>query len=146
MRREPSVQHKLKQVLYRHLQKRLRANFRRVPAACRYNREVGDQNVGVCMFKTDGIPRGTLCDARYEGVSVSKNCPWHEPRQTTDEIKVEFRVLFEDAHRGLLGVAFPDVAALMWVLDPEDESPVLEQAVETTLGLFNTEPVEEEQG
>lgn len=146
MRREPSVQHKLKQVLYRHLQKRLRANFRTVPTACRHNREVGDSNVGVCVFKSDGRPRGTLCDARYEGIPVAKNCPWFEPRQTAEEIKTEFRVIFEEPHRGLLGVAFPDVAALLWVLDPEDEGPVLEQAVDTTLALFRGEHAPDEAG
>ncbi|OHD26980.1 MAG: hypothetical protein A2Y38_08165 [Spirochaetes bacterium GWB1_59_5] len=136
MRREGTVQHKLKQVLYRHLQKRLRANFRLVPQACRHNREVGDSNVGVCMVTVEGRLRGTLCDARYEGIPVAKACPWFEPRQTKDEIQAEFRVIFGDPHRGLLGVAFPDVAALLWVLDPETDSPVLNDAVDTTLALF----------
>lgn len=139
MRHEPSVQHKLKQVLYRHLQKHLRANFRRVPQSCRYNREVGDSAVGVCIYQAEGRPRGMLCDARYEGIAVAKSCSWFEPRHSAEEIKAEFRSIFEEPHRGLLGVAFPDVAALLWVLDPEDESPILEQAMETTLNLFQGE-------
>lgn len=155
MRRESTVQHKLQQVLYRHLQRRLRENFKQKPSSCRYNRSFGSGvPVGVCVLcRGDSGPRGVTCDERSGGNAQAEACPWFEPRQTKDEIRAEFKAVFSQPDRGLTAAAFPDVAALLWVLDPEEEQPVMEGATtdalaqadqpEDTLALFAGEPSDE---
>jgi hypothetical protein len=142
VRQESSVQHKLKQAIYRHLQKVLRENFRQRPESCRHHRTFGDASVGVCGFQFEGIPRGSLCDSRYDGVSTAKSCPWFEVRQTKEEVKAEFRSLFEQPDRGILAAAYPEVASLLWVLDSEEEAS-LAQAVNTVMDLYEREETEE---
>lgn len=119
------IRQQLKQVIFRHLQKELRGNFRRHPGTCRHNIEVplGDGlTVGVCNFMVNGDPRRVLCDARNHGVEQAHDCGLWEPWRSKDEVKSGFRTLIDSGDRGLIAVRYPDVAALMWVLGIADVS------------------------
>jgi hypothetical protein len=47
-------------------------------------------------------------------------CKWWEALRTKEEIKSEFRTLMASGNRGKIASLYPDVAALMWVLDGVD--------------------------
>lgn len=128
MRTEKQTRKQLSQVLYRHLQRRLRSNFKHRPHTCSHNRTspVGKFEVGVC-----GHPRAQdreeipvapfLCDSRCPvEVHQAKECPWWEPLATKKTVKDEFQALIESGDRGHIAAEYPDVAALMWVLDAQE--------------------------
>lgn len=124
MRSEGQVKQQLKQVAYRHLQKRLRENFRQRPDTCAHNGavildEAAGTTVGLCgLINPDGTPRNVPCDARISGCSeMARECPLWAPIQTKAEIKAEFTALLQSADRGVIAAQYPDIAALMWVLD-----------------------------
>lgn len=130
MRTEGQTKHKLKQVLFRHLQKRLRLSFRRRPETCFHNRTLegeGGLQVGIC-----GFPKGKscLCDCRLpEGLDRARDCLWWEPRRGKEEVKAEFRDLVESPDRGAIAAEYPDVAALLWVLGDANMKDTVQEAV-----------------
>lgn len=124
MRSEGQVRHQLKQVIYRHLQKRLRENFRQRPSNCAHNREVvldpeTGASVGLCgVLHADGTARNVPCDARIPGCSEMANkCSLFHPLLTKEEVKAEYNEILRSGDRGVIAAHFPDIAALLWVLD-----------------------------
>jgi len=123
MRSEGQVKHQLQQVLYRHLQKRLRANFKLRPGTCLYNQPVlgsSGFSVDVCHYQETA---GTVCDVRIDPMRA-KACPHWEPHQGKEAIRAEFRDLIESGERGRIAVEYPDVAALLWVLNESPQEPL----------------------
>lgn len=132
MRSEGQVRHQLKQVTFRHLQKRLRENFRQRPDTCSHNMafvldEATGTTVGMCGYLSEeGCPRNVPCDARLPGGSeMARECPLWEAIQTKDQIKAEFKALVQNEDRGLVAAQYPDIAALLWVLDSAGETPAV---------------------
>ena len=124
MRAEGQIKQQLKQVTYRHLQKRLRENFRQRPDTCGHNVEVmldgsTGASVGLCgVMSVEGVRRNVPCDARIAGCSeMARECPLFIPLQTRDEVKSEFYAIIQSGDRGVIASHFPDVAAMLWVLD-----------------------------
>lgn len=133
MKSESEVRQKLKQVIYRHLKKRLRSNFKRTPNRCLHNTSVElepGQTVGICVFHQSTGPRGVPCDSRMGGFEQAQKCPLFEPLQTKQEVKEVFRALVESEERGPLAAEYPDVAALMWVLDQDDRGTLVPDGIE----------------
>lgn len=137
MRSEGQIRHQLRQVTFRHLQKRLRENFRQRPDNCTFNMGymTNGKIHGVCGFQEDGEPRMVPCDSRFPGCAdMARKCPLWQPLRTKEDIKQEFLLLLQ-GDRGLLAAQYPDIAALMWVLNStgegltaaEIEAPVPEQ-------------------
>lgn len=125
LRSPGQIRHKLKQVIYRHMQKELREAFKQVPEGCGYNGSQSLKNLGVvqlCLYlNEDGKPRKSLCDSRmWNGVEQARSCPLWTPKRTKETIKAEFRTLIASGDRGEIAARFPDVAALMWVLEGAD--------------------------
>lgn len=122
------VRHQLRQVMFRHLQRELRDNFRVAPETCVHNYEEAftegpPGRVGVCRYEGDGqpSPQGRVCDGRVAGCRrFAKACPMWRPIRTKDEVKFDFRDLMTATDRGRIASYYPDVAALMWVLDGVD--------------------------
>jgi len=136
MKEEAAIRQKLKQVLLRHLQKRLREVFRRRPRTCLHNHSFdlgrpGDE-VGMCFFILNGKPRGIPCDERIEGhgVEQAKRCPYWEPRRGKEDVRAEFRSTLESGNLGVIAAEFPDTAALMWVLEEGPDIGEIEDALE----------------
>ena len=120
MRSEGQVRHQLKQVIYRHRQYLLRENFRKLPERCRHNVEAQKQTfpIRICGYPTETRPKFYVCDPRLDWcVEQARVCRWWEACKTREEIKNEFQRLITSPDRGPLAAAFPDIAALMWVLD-----------------------------
>lgn len=125
MRSQGQVRHKLKQVLFRHLQKKLRLALRRRPDTCAYNKVVGGDSIQV--FACD-CPEssGKLCDARLPvSLEQALTCPWWQSSKSKEELKAEFKQLIESPDRGAVAAEYPDVAALLWVLDEDVSDAVL---------------------
>ena len=133
------VRHQLQQVMYRHLQRELRENFKSSPENCRHNvftAIAGSvERIGVCRFEGPleagmATPRGKVCDTRVAGCPVqARACKGWTALRTKDEVKSEFRALMS-SDRGTIAARYPDVAALMWVLDGVDFMDVLRLAEE----------------
>ena len=112
---EGQVRHKLKQVLYRHLQKRIRAGLRKYPATCLHNQrvEVEGRVLGFARCSIDG---SRVCDeCLVGGAKTARGCGDWSPRQTKEEIRVAFEALCSKG-RAVVAFHFPDAGALMWVL------------------------------
>ncbi len=134
MKSEGAIRRQLKQVLYRHLQRRLRANFKKAPHTCSHNHEVELERgtVRICRYTDDRTDGGRVCDVQVDGGARSRDCPFWMPLKSKEDIKVAFRAVLSTGVRSQIATDFPDAAALMWVLDetpnleedePEDEEP-----------------------
>jgi hypothetical protein len=117
------VRQKLKQVMYRHLKKRLKALFKRKPSSCLFNESVDlsdGSSICLCHFREvpEAPPRQVLCDGRHRGSVrfAQEDCPWWEPGRTKEVVKAEFQKLMRSEDRGLIAAEYPDIAALLWVL------------------------------
>ncbi len=145
VRNPGQIRQQLKQVLFRHLQKLLRANFRQAPESCRHNHVQSIMGtgvtVGVCRWDqqlkgkddTRRSPRGKLCDSRVFGcTNMAGACSWWEALRTKEEIRNDFKLLIASGDRGKIASLYPDVAALMWVLDGID--------IATTVAELDTDP------
>jgi len=135
MRSQGQIQHQLKQVVFRHLQKKLRANFKKRPDTCGHNRQVELDDctvVHLCgVLASDGTPRNVPCDARIPGCSeMARECPLWVPVKTKDEVKAEFHGVIQSGDRGLIASEYPDIAALLWVLDDPQGIPTVAESDE----------------
>lgn len=129
MRTDGEVRQKLKQVVFRHLKKRLKNAFKQAPDTCLHNatlepvdRHEEAPGIQACVFTTDGVPRGVVCDFRYDNGARARGCGLWEPRTDREAVKEEYNELLSSEDRGLVAAAYPDLAALMWVLD--EDSPL----------------------
>jgi len=142
MKTEGEIRQKLKQVIFRHLKARLRSNFKPSPGSCIHNVLVSLRNggeVGVCHY-TDpsGIPRGVVCDEQVDEGVRAQECPLWVPSRTKSEVREDFQELLGSSDRGKIAAEYPDIAALIWVLqdealggaDPEGGMPALEVSPE----------------
>jgi len=120
---EGEVRQKLKQVIFRLRKKHVEAVFRKAPETCRHNSTLEPMpreeipGVQACFYTTDGVPRGVVCDVRFDNGARARSCSLWEPRGDKEQVKTEFHEVMESGNRGLIASKFPDVAALMWVLD-----------------------------
>jgi len=135
------TQHKLKQILFRHLQKKIRAIFR--PSGCIHNKPgtFREQTMGMCHYSNRG-KHLIVCDSEVDGcIQAAVNCSWFKPKMSKEEVKATFKELAGDpSRRGHLAYEYPDAAALMWVLgdigdldeylDLEDPGQILQKELE----------------
>ena len=165
MRTEGQIRHKLKQVLYRHLQRRLRENFKRAPENCYYNgapKPLGEgavplegygptiptdiQPYRVCLYALSPEGQmtarewpGACCDLRLDPEQPHR-CPYFKGRLTKEEVRAEF-VEFLSRPRGEVAAEFPDVVALLWVLGEGESLPVLDEDEDDEGSEDSSEPV-----
>ena len=146
MKRETEVKRKLRQVIFRHLKKAVEDTLTPLPSSCLHNRVLtrsDGSEIGVCGFPRStlkpGFPRDreflsadeaeVICDASIpKGLARARVCPMWEPLFTRSEAKAVFKSDFAaliDQGRPAVALHYPDVAALMWVLDEADEEDVL---------------------
>lgn len=133
MRLRSEIKKQLRQVTYRHLQKLLRDNFKKKPQTCAHNTrcvvEGNDTAVYVCGYiKPGGHPRNVLCDRRVPGcLDMARQCDLWSPAMSKDDIKDRFHGMVQSGDRGLIASKYPDIAALMWVLDGDSDLPSEEE-------------------
>lgn len=153
LRTEAAIRHKLKQAVYRHLQRELRQALRRRPHTCTFNRNLTVQpgvQVGVCLTKRF---RYRVCDANVrdvdgiDGVGWAKICPEWKPPETKEQIKerltTHIQDLLGDEDRGPLAAAYPDLAALVWAMDPSGKNTNRDEADNPLAWLWEGEGEEE---
>jgi hypothetical protein len=117
MRTEGQIRQQLKQVLFRHLQRELRQNFKRCPEGCQHNRIRylgGEQGLGICGLDPKQL---LICDQKLGGDIQAQTCPKWQALRSKEQIKTEFRALIASGDRGRIAARYPDVVAMMWVLD-----------------------------
>jgi len=121
MRTQEQIKQQLKQVVFRHRQRKLRDLFKHKPTTCCNNRKVplGVAHVRLCgVLNPAGIPRNVPCDSRIVGCDdMARECPLWGPRRDKADVKAEYHALIRSGDRGLIAAEYPDIAALMWVLD-----------------------------
>lgn len=171
MKTEGQIKHKFKQAKFRHFQKRSKAGFKRVPCNCMYNKRFvsdGGKTVGMCHYQNMCEVMNValaidwkiiICDDEMpEGVEQAKICPVFEPRQSKQDIKNEIDEILTEQPLSVVAHHFPDLVALLWVLDQENEvsewltasdsweDTTPQQPIEEKpdVGLKNPEPIPEE--
>lgn len=129
MRNRKEILKKLRQVRFRHLKKLTRTGMSRRPCNCVYNVTLGDGSkpkepaVGVCTFKVlEGRSPDGVCDEKFGGNARASSCPVFEANRTAEDIREEFDAFLAEASFGEIAYHFPDMAALLWVLNQTPES------------------------
>ena len=145
LRTEGQIKQKLKQVMFRHLQKLLRAKlFRKRPDTCLHNRPSVEGGVKVweCARQSPEVYR-RVCDSRFGNCLLfAKTCPCWEHKGSKKEVQEKFRALMESKDMGAIASEYPDTAALLWVLG-EDAPDVVQEVVDDVGKLSEAELWEE---
>jgi hypothetical protein len=143
VRNPGQIRQQLKQVIFRHLQRELKESFKRTPERCRFNQDHDVKGLGIvhlCMFadRDKDKPRKMLCDTRqWGGLRQARNCSQWSPKLSKELIKARFRDRLADPVQRVQH--YPDIAALMWVLD----GGVLEEVRSAEVEFDQTELVPE---
>jgi len=147
MKKAAEIKRKLKQVLYRHRKKYVEEGLRRRPANCTHNAviEIGDPSrsnrthLRICTWgiedaKEPGAFRqedggewnAVTCDESLGGRKQCRDCPTFECGSEAEDLKAAFATMLgvdgTEVDIGWIAKQYPDVAALMWVLDSEPHS------------------------
>ncbi len=108
--------------MFRHIQRRLRRAFRKCAETCFHNKSYNSSqlSVGVCYHPEN---KGSLCDDRFPDLAQGiKSCSLWEAAQGKQQIKADFLDSVESRSRGDIAADYPDIAALLWVLDENADS------------------------
>jgi hypothetical protein len=109
------IAQKLKQAQFRHVKREVRRLMKTAPENCTSNRtltlDMGP--VGVCSLDCQ------VCDLRFEDRSAT--CDLFEQKHAADEVKASLREFFKIRLTSEIAVRFPDVAALRWAMQEEEE-------------------------
>jgi hypothetical protein len=126
MKSEGNIRQKLKQAKYRHRQKFMEKALKRKPCNCKFNRSLSNvpnpfpyRGWGFCSLYIDDPEewQGLICDDRMDKTNQAPDCPKFEFVLDPDELKDAFKDKFDSFSIGEIAAEYPDVAALMWVLD-----------------------------
>ena len=132
-----TIKHKINQVRYRHLKRQLEAELGQEPQNCLYNAELPDHAVpassthrgapahkplSICLYGADDPKtwRHTVCDERADEGARAKKCEMFCARRTKDEVKRDFYTDLAAMTLPEVAYQYPDMAALLWVLDASD--------------------------
>lgn len=142
MKPEGQIKHKLAQVRFRHLKRETRTGLSRRSGNCKFNGLIdlpGHENLGVCLHSAEDPAcwNGGSCDDTLD--DRASRCPLFETLNTKESIRDEFDSFLEKADRAHIAERYPDMAALLWVLDldkpgdlPEEDESELEGVQPTT--------------
>jgi hypothetical protein len=119
------VRTQLKQVSFRHLKKQLEVGLRPRPHNCAFNRTIHHPNLiagdkgpcGMCIHPD--LEGERLCDTAWGGVEKAKECSLFQPTVAKDDIKSAFKEWLATAQLHEVAEKYPDMAALLWVLQAE---------------------------
>lgn len=123
MKTEAQIKHKLSQVRFRHLKREVRTGLSRRPENCRHNGRINLPVYGpsgICLLKTEGAER-VLCDEILEDRAPS--CDAFECLHSKGSLKKRFDDFLKSSDRAHIAEQYPDMAALLWVLDVEHPEP-----------------------
>jgi len=130
MKSEGKVRHQLAQVIFRYRKKMVAAELSPVAHNCVHNRRSAllGKTLGVCGYK-EGQPEAlrVVCDVNL-CPDVARACSFFQPRSTPEALKELFHLQLESllaqaqhGQPGYLAHHYPDVAALLWVLEEDPQ-------------------------
>lgn len=138
MRSESEIKGKLKEVKYRYLKKKIKQSRKHIPQNCIYNVEVpsdriSDLVIGTCTHeRTDewievfGETANRVCDINFDGQAKCKSCPFFAWKKDKNEIKESFDQELLNLSAAELGLNYPELITLFWVLeDDADVDPLI---------------------
>ena len=123
MKSEGTIRHKLKQVRFRHLKRKIESVLGHRPENCAHNIpfDAGDDVVRVCAVQIDITDRrGVVCDERFGGCARAAKCPPFTPARSKDQVRSEFYADLVGMTLPEIAYNYPDMAALLWVLSDDD--------------------------
>ena len=131
MKTEAAIRHKLKQVRFRHLKKRMEADLHCSPENCIHHTDAllrlptlgGTMQVGVCGHES---LKGSICDTAAYG-NRDRTCPLFQLAQTKEQSKDAFVTELSSMALPEIAAQYPDMAALLWALS---EDMVTDSSVE----------------
>lgn len=131
MKGEGQIKQKVKQVVFRHRKAYIRRGMARHPENCVFNEQIhlpvhmaNRASLRVCGYCPEGgEPSKVMCDATMGGERQAAECPVFQAHKSAEELKEEFndKLGIEGGppkEIGYIAQAYPDVAALLWVLGP----------------------------
>lgn len=131
MKSEGKVRHQLAQVIFRHRKKMVAAGLAPTAPNCAHNRHLAlyGKVMGICGLN-EGTPswNRVACDQNL-CPEVARTCPFFTPARPPAELKVLFQQQLENllsqaqqGQPGYLAHQYPDVAALLWVLEDDPKA------------------------
>lgn len=135
MRSEGQIRHKLKQVTFRHLQREIRTSLSCRPENCAHNRAVRlpAGEVRFCDIHVDEDGLHQVCDESHNGLTQARDCQDFDCANTKENVQADFKLFLQTSEVGAIAARYPDIAALMWVLNgemvevPEDEPTAVQE-------------------
>lgn len=105
---------KMKQVRYRHIKREIEGLLRKTPRNCANNSQLQTKSgsLGVCKLDCQ------LCDEQAN--DRFETCEDFSPSHSREEVKASLQNFFSSRSIPEISVRYPDVAALLWVLEGED--------------------------
>ena len=123
MKSEGAIRHKLKNVIFYHLKKVIKKKMVQKSWNCIHGMDKPSHfDVGGETVDCHGCNLlGGACDDNIKSMpSRARQCPHFESKFDPDVIKAEFQAELETLDAGELAYRYPDVFALMWVLDMDE--------------------------
>ena len=142
---EGQIKHKLAQVRFRHLKQEIRTGLSKRPENCCHNGVLASPSVRVhlCLLSTDGVY--DVCDANHGGLDKAAKCPLFECKNSKESIKGDFLSFVRTADIVDVASAYPDMAALSWVLEDDSGSVIPDEDEPENpnpgLGVYRSYPV-----
>lgn len=124
MKEAGAIRHKLKQVRFRYLKKRLEDSLCQEPHNCVYNTPIDSPEGGTVCICRKFLGEGrsdVICDIKHPGTTPIRahECSLFVLKQDKETIKEGFREFLTTAQLHEIAIEFPDLAALLWVLQEE---------------------------
>ena len=146
MKTEGRIKHKLSQVRFRHLKREVRNGLSRKSENCSFNGKIELPvlgQVGVCLHGA-GTPdwNGGVCDGNLD--NRAEGCSLYQCLNTKERLKSDFDEFLKTSEFGAIAERYPDMAALVWVLDDMEETAREISEPTETLEEPKEEPVVQE--
>lgn len=125
MKSEGQLRHKIKQVTFRHLKRALEDGLSVRPCNCKFNMQLqgGGSPLAFCGLSGTDTGTYTVCDEKFKGREKAQNCQLFQLRRSKDEIRSEFDTRLRTKEIHTLAADYPDLVALLWVLDTDMTVP-----------------------
>jgi hypothetical protein len=124
---EGAIRHKISQIQYRHLKRRLKQSLRVAPSNCVHNLKAvapDGTEYGICSLGMRDDPewQPTFCDEEMDKGERARNCEYFCLKHTKESVKQDFYDELAGMSLVEIAVNYPDLAPLVWAL--EDEVPI----------------------
>jgi hypothetical protein len=138
MKNDGAIKHKLKQVQFRHTKKEIEGLLSPSPSNCKFN-VLNSSGFYQCSLSSTAI---TICDSQYQGNIVATNCSTFVSKYNKEDIKKSLSNFFSVSDIPTIARRYPDMAALLWVLDEsEDRSEIISDEEETAkINIEDSQP------